>query len=53
MNKWLQNFAYRTETSWWIFILATGLVLIIAMLTIGCQTMKAVATNPVDSLHYE
>ncbi|HPG39602.1 MAG TPA: ABC transporter permease [bacterium] len=53
MNKWLQNFAYRTETSWWIFILATGLVLIIAMLTIGYQTMRAVRTNPVDSLHYE
>ncbi|MBN2091667.1 ABC transporter permease [candidate division KSB1 bacterium] len=53
MNKWLQNFAYRIEMNGWIFILAGGIALVIALLTISLQAFKAAATNPVTSLRYE
>jgi putative ABC transport system permease protein len=53
MNKWLQNFAYKTELSWWIFVLGGMLVLIIALLTISWQSWKAATKNPVKALRYE
>lgn len=53
MNKWLQNFAYRTKLSVWIFILSGLAALAIALLTVSYQTIKAAAANPVDSLRYE
>ena len=53
MNKWLQNFAYRTSLSWWIFILAVLLVLGIAMITVSWQSWKAATRNPVEALRYE
>ncbi|NIR47061.1 FtsX-like permease family protein [candidate division KSB1 bacterium] len=53
MNKWLQNFAYRTDFDWWIFLLAGGLALAIALLTVSTQAVKAALTNPVESLRYE
>jgi putative ABC transport system permease protein len=53
MNKWLQNFAYRTNLNIWIFILSGLAALIIALLTVSYQTIKAAAANPVDSLRYE
>jgi putative ABC transport system permease protein len=53
MNKWLQNFAYRTEMSWWIFALAGLLALIIALLTVSWQSWRAATKNPVESLRYE
>jgi len=53
MNKWLQNFAYRVELDWWIFVLAGGLALLIALLTVSAQAIKAALANPVDSLRYE
>jgi len=53
MNKWLQNFAYRTELSWWIFALAGVLALIVALLTVSWQSRSAAAKNPIDSLRYE
>lgn len=53
MNKWLQNFAYRTSISWWIFLLSGGAMTIIALLTLGFQTIKAAITNPVKSLRTE
>jgi len=53
MNEWLQNFAYRIETSWWVFALAGGLALLIALLTVSTQAIKAALANPVESLRYE
>ncbi len=53
MNRWLQNFAYRTELSWWIFVLAGLLVLGIALLTVSWQSWQAARRNPVEALRYE
>jgi putative ABC transport system permease protein len=53
MNKWIQNFAYRMEFSWWIFFLAGGLTLFIAQLTISWQAIRAATANPVEALRYE
>ena len=53
MNKWLQNFAYKTELSWWIFALAGTFALGIALLTVSWQSWRAARRNPVESLRYE
>jgi putative ABC transport system permease protein len=53
MDNWLQNFAYRTELSWWIFALSGMLSLIIALLTVSWQSWKAATRNPVEALRYE
>ncbi len=53
MIKWLQNFAYRTHLSIWIFILSGLAALAITLLTVSYQTIKAARANPVDSLRYE
>jgi len=53
LNSWLQGFAYRTELTIWPFLTAGALVLMIALLTISRQTIKAAAANPVDTLKYE
>jgi putative ABC transport system permease protein len=53
MNKWLQTFAYRINIGGEIFLLACGLTLIIAFLTVSFQTIKAAIANPVNSLRYE
>jgi putative ABC transport system permease protein len=53
MNKWMENFAYKTALSWWIFVIsglfATGLVLI----TVSSQSWRAATRNPVEALRYE
>jgi putative ABC transport system permease protein len=53
MNKWLQNFAYKTDLSWWIFALAGLLALGIALLTVSWQSWRAAVRNPVEALRYE
>jgi putative ABC transport system permease protein len=53
MHKWQQNFAYKTELSWWIFALAGLLALGIALLTVSWQSWRAARRNPVESLRYE
>ncbi|MFC2096114.1 ABC transporter permease [Bacteroidota bacterium] len=53
MNKWLQNYSYRIELGVHIFIIAGIISLLIAVITVGYQTIKASNTNPVDSLRYE
>ncbi len=53
LNQWLQNFAYRVEIGWWIFALAGGVALIIALLTVSAQAIKAALANPVEALRYE
>ena len=53
MNNWLQNFAYRVPLSIWIFLVSGFAALVIALLTVSYQTIKAATANPVDSLRYE
>lgn len=53
MNKWLQDFAYRTEISWWIFAASGLAALVIALLTVNWQTWRASTRNPVETLRYE
>jgi len=53
MNKWLQNFAYRTDLGIWIFFLAMFLALIIALLTIIAQSTRTAMANPANALRYE
>ncbi len=53
MHKWLENFAYKTTLSWWIFALAGLLALGIALLTVSWQSWKAATRNPVEALRYE
>ena len=53
MNKWLQNYAYKTELNWWIFIMAGFLTISVAILTITWQSWRAARQNPVESLRYE
>ncbi|MDB5119911.1 MAG: FtsX-like permease family protein [Sphingobacteriales bacterium] len=53
MSKWLQNFAYRVDITWWVFALAGILAILIAFITISFQTIKAAIANPVKSLRSE
>jgi putative ABC transport system permease protein len=53
MNKWLQDFAYRTSLSIWVFALAGVITLIISLLTISVQTYKTANLNPAKTLKYE
>uniref|UniRef100_UPI003216E9F2 ABC transporter permease n=1 Tax=uncultured Draconibacterium sp. TaxID=1573823 RepID=UPI003216E9F2 len=53
MQKWLENFAYKTTLSWWIFALAGVLALGIALLTVSWQSWRAAMRNPVEALRYE
>lgn len=53
MNKWLQSFAYRVDFSWWIFVLAGAMALVVALMTVSWQAIKAAVSNPVESLRYE
>ncbi|HQW83357.1 MAG TPA: ABC transporter permease [Ferruginibacter sp.] len=53
MHKWLQDFEYRINISVWIFVLAAGAALLIALLTISYQAIKAALSNPVKSLRTE
>ena len=53
MNKWLQDFAYRIDISWWMFVLSGGIALIIALATVSIQAVKAAIANPIESLRYE
>jgi putative ABC transport system permease protein len=51
--NWLQNFAYRTKMSWWIFALSGVAMLLLALITLSIQTIKAAMANPVKSLRSE
>jgi ABC-type antimicrobial peptide transport system permease subunit len=53
LNKWLQNFAYHIDLSWWFFLSAGMLALIIAVLTVSWQAIRVAITNPVKALRYE
>ena len=53
MDKWLGNFAYKTNLSWWIFVVAGVLALGIALFTVSFQSYRAAIRNPVEALRYE
>jgi putative ABC transport system permease protein len=53
MNNWLQDFAYKIEISWWMFVLSGGIALLIALVTVSYKAIKAATANPVRSLRYE
>ncbi len=53
MNQWLQDFAYRIHVEWWMFAISGTLVLLIALITVSFQSIKAALANPVDSLRNE
>ncbi|ADB40576.1 ABC transporter permease [Spirosoma linguale] len=53
MNKWLTDFAYKIDISWWMFVLAGVLALGVALLTMSFQSIKAARMNPVKSLRTE
>jgi putative ABC transport system permease protein len=53
MQKWLGNFAYRVSTSWWIFLCAGLITVVIASLTISIRMWNTARSNPADTLRYE
>ncbi|MFN3667493.1 MAG: ABC transporter permease, partial [Sediminibacterium sp.] len=53
MNNWLQGFAIRINIEWWVFILSGFIAILIAMITVSAQAIKASLTNPVKSLRTE
>jgi putative ABC transport system permease protein len=53
MHNWLQNYAYRVQINWWVFILAAVLAIFIALFTISFQAIRAALSNPVKSLRTE
>ncbi len=53
MDKWLQNFSYRTDLALWVFPLAAIITLLLALVTVNVRTIRAASANPVNSLRYE
>ena len=53
MNKWLENFAYKTSLSWWVFALAGFAALVVTILTVSWISWRAATRNPVEALRYE
>ncbi|MGE5521779.1 MAG: ABC transporter permease [Candidatus Dadabacteria bacterium] len=53
MNKWLQDYAYRIQINWWVFVLAALIASIIAVISVSFQALKAALTNPVRNLRTE
>jgi ABC-type antimicrobial peptide transport system permease subunit len=53
MNKWLDNFAYKTSINWWLFAGSTLFMMVIALITLSIQTVRAASANPVESLRTE
>ena len=53
MNNWLQNYAYKTEISQWIFIFSLLITLFLVLVTVGYHSIKVAVTNPIKSIRYE
>jgi putative ABC transport system permease protein len=53
ISQWMERFAYRTEISWWIFVLAGLSAILISLLTVSWQSWRAATRNPVEALRYE
>lgn len=53
MDKWMANFAYRTQIEPWVFLLSTIIAVAVALITVVLQTFKTAQANPVNALHYQ
>jgi len=53
MRNWLDSFAYRTDLSWWLFVISGLIALIIALLTVGYHALRAAISNPVEALRHK
>ena len=53
MNNWLHSYAYKIKMSWWVFVVAGSMSVIIALITISFQSIKAAIANPIKSLRTE
>ena len=53
MNSWLEDFSYRIEIPWWTYVLAAFLAVMISIITVSFQSIKAAIVNPIDSLKTE
>jgi len=53
MNRWLENYAYKTALSWWVFLTAALISIVIAILTVTYQSLRIANTNPAQTLRYE
>jgi putative ABC transport system permease protein len=53
MDKWLQGYTYRVRIEWWVFVLAGSLSVLIALLTVSYESIKAAVANPAKSLRTE
>ena len=53
LHKWLQQYTFRIELKWWAFLLPVVAVLLIALLSVSYQTIKATFNNPAEALRYE
>jgi putative ABC transport system permease protein len=53
MQQWLQGFAYRNDIPWWAFVITGLMMAIVAVLTVGLQSLRTALTNPVKSLGRE
>lgn len=53
MQQWLQDFAYKTELSWWVFVFAGGVTILITLATVSWHSYRAATANPVDALRNE
>lgn len=53
MHNWLEDFAYRVDLQWWVFVVAGSIALLIALVTVSIQAIKAALANPVNSLRTE
>jgi ABC-type antimicrobial peptide transport system permease subunit len=53
MNKWLQDYAFRIDISWWIFVVGGLISIVVALATVSYRAIRAAVVNPVDSLRSE
>jgi putative ABC transport system permease protein len=53
MHTWLNNFSYRVDLQWWIFVLAGAVAILLSLLTVSYQAIRAAIANPVRSLRAE
>jgi putative ABC transport system permease protein len=53
MHSWLNNYTYRVDLSWWIFVITAVISILIALITVSFQAVKAALSNPVKSLRTE
>jgi len=53
MQRWLEDYTYRINIEWWVFLLAGGCAFVITLLTVGFQSIKSAIANPVISLRTE